>query len=63
MKRWLQERFLPMWAKESVLADNRALQEKNRILQQENRALKAYIRGLHTGLRKVSRPAKQGETQ
>lgn len=52
-----------MWAKESVLADNRALQEKNRILQQENRALKAYIRGLHTGLRKVSRQAKQGETQ
>lgn len=63
MKRWLQEQFLPMWAKESVLADNRTLLTRNRELQQENRVLRAYIRGLQTGLRKAARPAKQGETQ
>lgn len=52
-----------MWAKESVLADNRALQEKNRILQQENRELRAYLRGLQTGLRKAVRHKDQGEKQ
>ena len=39
MKKWLLERFLPMWAKE-----NRALQEKIRQLE-------SYIEGLQTGLR------------
>ena len=28
MKRWLLENFLPMWAKESVLRDNRALKRQ-----------------------------------
>ena len=59
MKKWLLERFLPMWAKETVLADNRALQRKNRALQQGNRELCAYIRGLERGLRRTKRGGEQ----
>ena len=39
MKRWLQNRFLPMWAKETVLRDNRFLQRENAQLQQKIRQL------------------------
>ena len=52
MKRWLLEEFLPMWAKETVLRDNRMLRKENRSLQQENGVLRSYIRGLEKGLRK-----------
>ena len=55
MKKWLLDRFLPMWAKETVLADNRALVRKNRALQQEIRELSAYVRGLELGLRRCPR--------
>lgn len=51
MKKWLLERFLPMWAKETVLSDNRRLKRQNRTLRQENEQLLAYIRGLETGIR------------
>ena len=49
MKKWLVERFLPMWAKETVLRDNRQLQEENRRLTEKIRQQNAYIRGLRTG--------------
>ena len=55
MRKWLIEHFLPMWAKQTVLADNRALLRKNRELQRENRELHAYIRGLENGLQTVRR--------
>ncbi len=51
MKRWLQERFLPMWAKESVLADNRRLRRENEKLSQLIAQKDAYIQGLQQGLR------------
>lgn len=51
MKKWFLERFLPMWAKETVLSDNRLLKRQNRKLRQENEQLLAYIRGLETGIR------------
>ena len=51
MKKWLLERFLPMWAKETVLSDNRQLKRQNRALKKENEQLLAYIRGLETGIR------------
>ena len=35
MKKWLLNHFLPMWAKETVLADNRKLQQEVYELQQE----------------------------
>lgn len=51
MRKWLIERFLPMWAKETVLRENRRLQQEKEDLTQKNRILQAYIRGLRTGLR------------
>ena len=56
MKNWLTERFLPLWAKETILRDNRLLQEENDRLRQENDRLRACIRGIRLGLR----AAKQG---
>ena len=55
MKYWLQENFLPMWAKETVLRDNRLLKRQLRQLRQENKELLAYIRGLELGLKTVRR--------
>ena len=54
MKKWFLERFLPMWAKETVLSDNRRLWAENRALAQKNRELRAYIKGLETGIRRRS---------
>lgn len=51
MKKWLVEGFLPMWAKQTVLEDNRILARELRALRNENRELKAYIRGLENGMR------------
>lgn len=51
MKKWFVERFLPMWAKESVLRDNRQLKRQLRLLQQELEEIKAYVRGLESGIR------------
>ncbi len=60
MKRWLLEHFLPMWAKETVLQDNRVLRRENRVLRQENNELRAYIRGLEKGLRTARKDTKHG---
>lgn len=51
MKKWLIEEFLPMWAKETVLADNRELHRQIRRLRRKNRTLQAYIRGMRAGIR------------
>lgn len=53
MKNWMIRHFLPMWAKETVLADNRSLRTENRKLKQLLREREAYIRGLETGLRSI----------
>ncbi len=55
MKRWLVERFLPMWAKQTVLRDNRTLRRENRRLRRELDSLRAYARGLEKGLRAAGR--------
>ena len=49
MKKWLTERFLPMWAKETVYTQCRHLQGENDALRRQNRELKAYIRGMRAG--------------
>lgn len=51
MKKWLIEHYLPMWAKQTVLEDNRQLARDLRAVRNENRELKAYIRGLESGMR------------
>ena len=51
MKKWLLDRFLPLWAKETVMRDNRLLQKENAALRQENKQLLCYIRGIRLGLR------------
>lgn len=61
MKKWLIDRFLPMWAKQTVLEDNRHLKKQLQALQSENRELKAYIHGLETGIRKPVRIYNRGE--
>lgn len=53
MKKWLIDTFLPAWAKETVLADNKAMAQKIKSLQQQNKEMAAYIRGLEKGLRAV----------
>jgi len=55
MKNWLLEQFLPMWAKESVLADNRRLQKENENLRQRLRQQQAYTLGLERGLHSLRR--------
>ena len=51
MKTWLYDRFLPMWAKETLLWDNRRLERENLALQKKNKELEAYIEGMQAGLR------------
>ena len=51
MKKWFLERFLPMWAKETVYADNKRLLKDNRRLAQCIKEQDAYIRGLEVGVR------------
>ena len=55
MRKWLITRFLPMWAKETVLRDNRQLRLENEALLQKVRELEHYIRGIHTGMRRSKR--------
>ena len=51
LKRWLCNRFLPMWAKETVLKENRDLKKKIESLNHEIEKQKAYIDGLEVGMR------------
>ncbi len=55
MKKWLIDNFLPMWAKETVLSDNRRLRRENKNLEQEMNYMRAYIDGLESGLRAAKR--------
>ena len=61
MKKWLTERFLPMWAKKTVLADNRQLRQENDALKERLREQQAYIRGMQGALRAAKKIA--GGTQ
>jgi len=54
-RRWLLDRFLPAWAKDSVYRENAALRDKLGRQEQEIRRLNAYIDGMEGGLRAVRR--------
>ena len=49
--KWLIERFLPTWAKESVLKENEQLKAKLDEQALEIERLNAYIDGLENGVR------------
>ena len=51
MGNWLTQKFLPLWAKETVLRDNRNLRAENEALRQKVKELERYIQGVHLGLR------------
>lgn len=55
MKKWLTDHFLPMWAKETVLAENRRLKAENQSLRQKIQELEAYAQGLQVGIRSLKR--------
>lgn len=55
IKEWIINRFLPMWAKETVLADNRRLKREVEWLEAENDRLKAYVDGMNAGVRSIRR--------
>lgn len=51
IKQWLINHFLPMWAKEMVLDDNRKLLKEVESLRLQLMQKKAYIAGLEDGIR------------
>ena len=55
MRKWLQDKFLPMWAKETIVAEKRLLEQENLTLKRKIRELEAYIQGMQAGLRAVKR--------
>ncbi len=54
-KRWLLERFLPAWAKDTVYRENQILRAKLDDRDREIREQNAYIDGLETALRSMRR--------
>ena len=58
MKKWLLDRFLPMWAKQTVYRDNRLLAEKLNKSTAEIDRLRAYIKGLEKGVQRQGKERK-----
>ena len=54
-KNWLINRFLPMWAKETVLSELRSTKGENEVLRHKIAELEAYIQGMHTGMKNQRR--------
>lgn len=52
LKEWFLLTFLPGWAKETVLRENRVLQKKLEEQQAELERLNAYVDGLEFALRR-----------
>lgn len=55
IKNWLFSRFLPMWAKETILRDYKNLERENEDLRKKVAELEAYVNGLHAGMRNQRR--------
>ena len=51
IKRWLIERILPVWARESLLAEIEDLKRQNTELRHELALRNEYISGLEAGIR------------
>ena len=55
IKEWFLNRFLPMWAKETVLEDNRRLRQEVAQLRNELEQKTAYINGMMAGTKSLRR--------
>ena len=55
IKKWFWDRFLPMWAKETLLADYKLISKENELLRDELSRKDAYIDGLLAGLKSQRR--------
>ena len=55
MKKWLINNYLPMWAKETVLAENRKLKKENERLKKEIDNLLSYICGIEFAIKEWCR--------
>ncbi len=51
MKKWLQNQFLPMWAKQTLLWEKQQLERENLALRQQIDRLEAYVDGMKIGIR------------
>lgn len=50
-KHWLVHRFLPVWAQETLLAENKKLKDEVKQLREQLSELMAYTDGLEVGIR------------
>jgi uncharacterized protein YhaN len=57
----LINQYLPLWAKETVLRENKRLMTENNNLKQANRELQAYLDGINLGARYVLKLPNEGE--
>lgn len=62
-KKWLLERFLPAWAKDTVFRENMVLRDRLAGQEQKIRELNAYIDGLETALRSPRRVVVEKEVR
>ena len=51
IKAWFYDHFLPMWAKETLLSENRELRKQVAELEAEVQQKTAYINGLMAGIK------------
>ena len=54
-RKWLLEKFLPAWAKDSVYEDNKRLLAQLERQKQEIRELNVYIDGMEIAMRTARR--------
>lgn len=55
VKQWLINKFLPAWAKETLLKDYEKLCLENRALKEKVKEQDSYIRGFEAGVRNQRR--------
>ena len=54
-KRWLVNKYLPTWAKQTMMEENEKLKAEVRRLRAEQDCLQSYCDGLETALRAIRR--------
>lgn len=50
-KKWLLERFLPAYCRDSLMEENKRLSSRMLELESESKELRAYINGIQAALR------------